>query len=116
MAFSEIEKKRLEKVVGAFVEKHRPASHIRSKLDFAFRIEGQSVVLFEVRPRWQGAPGELKEQFSAKATYVRTRKQWNVYWMRADLRWHASPTAPTVLTIEEFLSHVARDEHGCFFG
>ena len=41
MAFSEFETKRLERVDGAFIEKHRPAPHIRSKLDLAFRIKGQ---------------------------------------------------------------------------
>lgn len=25
----------------------------------------------------------------AKATYVKTQNIWKVYWMRADLRWHA---------------------------
>jgi hypothetical protein len=116
MAFSEFETKRLERIVGAFIEKHRPAAHIRAELDLAYRIDGQSVEIFEVRPRWRGAPGETMEHPVAKATYLRTRELWRVFWMRADLKWHAYPPVPRVGSIEKFLALVAEDRHACFFG
>lgn len=116
MAFSELETKRLEKAVGAFVEKRRPAAHLRHQLDLAYRIKGQSVEIFEVRPGWRGAPGETMEQPVAKATYVRTTNLWKVFWMRADLKWHAYSPAPQVGTIDRFLTLVAEDKHACFFG
>ncbi|MGB4813280.1 MAG: hypothetical protein WBP13_12485 [Methylophilaceae bacterium] len=50
MAFSEFEIKKLEKTVGSFIEKQRPSAHIRKELDFAFRIDGQSVIIYEIRP------------------------------------------------------------------
>ena len=56
MALNDIERKRIEKTVGEFVEKCRPAPHIRTKLDFGFRVSGQSVELFEIRPRWDRPP------------------------------------------------------------
>src|SRR5690606_24169917 len=104
MAFTEFETKRLGKVVGAFVEQRRPPAHIRPKLDLAFRIKGQSVEIFEVRPRWRGAPGETVEQPVAKATYVKARGVWRVFWMRADLKWHGYPPAPQVGSVEKFLA------------
>jgi len=116
MAFSELEAKRIEKSMAAFMEKRRPRAEIRPKLDLGYRISGQSVEIFEIRPVWRGAPGEIIEQPVAKTTYVRTQRLWRVFWMRADLRWHAYPPAPTVATFDAFLSHVDRDEHGCFFG
>lgn len=116
MAFTEFETKRLEKVVGAFVDRHRPPPHIRPELDLAFRISGQSVEIFEVRPRWEGLPGEVMEQPVAKATYVKTREFWRVLWMRADLKWHGYTPNPQVGSIEKFLALVAEDKHACFFG
>ncbi|WP_202845222.1 DUF3024 domain-containing protein [Luteimonas sp. SJ-9] len=116
MALSEFETKRLEKVVGSFIQKHRPSPHIRPKLDLAFRISGQSVEIFEVRPRWRGAPGETMKHPAAKATYVKAQDSWKVYWQRADLRWHSYPDAPRVRSIEQFLALVAEDKHACFFG
>lgn len=116
MAFSELEKKRLEKVVGAFIDQRRPPPHIRPELDLAFRIAGQSVEIFEVLPRWRGAPGETMENPVAKATYVKTQNLWKVYWQRADLKWHSYPGAPELPSIEQFLTVVAADRHACFFG
>lgn len=116
MALSELETKRVEKAMATFMTKRRPPAQIRSELDLAYRISGQSVEIFEIRPRWRGAPGETIEQPVAKATYVRTRRSWRVFWMRADLRWHAYSPVPIVATVEEFLMLVDRDEHACFFG
>ena len=83
MALTEFDTKRLEEVVGAFVEKHRPPPHIRPELDLTFRINGQSVAIIEVRPRWKGEPGETMEHPVAKATYVKTQELWRVFCMRA---------------------------------
>lgn len=116
MAFSEFETKRLEKIVGAFINEHRPPPHVRSELDLGFRITGQSVDIFEIRPRWRGQPGEKVEGPVARATFVKAQEAWKVFWRRADLRWHPYPPKPRVPSIEKFLALVAEDKHACFFG
>jgi hypothetical protein len=115
MALNDIERKRIEKTVSAFVEKRRPAPHIRPKLDFEFRVSGQSVELFEIRPQWDH-PTIKRENSFAKATLVRTQRMWKVYWKRADLKWHSYEPVPEVAAIEEFLAVVQKDEYACFFG
>lgn len=114
MALNDIEWKRIEKTVGAFVEKLRPAPHIRPKLDFGFRLSGQSLELFEIRPQWN-RPTVKRESSFAKATFVRTQLTWKVYWKRADLKWHRYHPVPEVAAIEEFLAVVHKDEYSCFF-
>lgn len=52
----------------------------------------------------------------AKATYVRSRDHWRVYWQRADLRWHRYDPAPEVATVQGFLDLVDEDAYACFFG
>lgn len=116
MALSELELARVRKAVGAFVEGRRPPPHLRPQVDLGFRVSGQSVELFEVRPVWRGLPGEKLEQPFAKATYVRTRGRWRVFWQRRDLKWHGYEPAPEVATIEEFVALVQEDRHACFFG
>jgi hypothetical protein len=116
MAFNELEAKCIEKAMSAFMARRRPSPEIRPDLDLGYRVSAQSVEIFEIRPAWRGAPGEVTEQPVAKTTYVRTQRLWRVFWMRADLRWHVYPPAPTVDTFDTFLSHVERDEHACFFG
>lgn len=115
MALSELEHKRCERIVRAFIERRRPAPHIRSELDLGFRIADQSVEIFEVRPQWN-RPEVTREHAVAKATYVKARSVWRVFWQRRDLKWHRYDPAPEVDSLEEFLRIVGDDEYGCFWG
>src|SRR5262245_28651764 len=105
MAFSELETRRIEKVVDAFVQRRRPAPHIRPELDIGFRLSGQSVEIFEIRPAWR-RPTEIMEHSVAKATFVGSAGVWKVFWKRADLKWHGYAPLPAVATIDEFLELV----------
>ncbi|EUD12425.1 hypothetical protein HMPREF1563_3365, partial [Providencia alcalifaciens 205/92] len=49
MAFNDIELANIEKCMEFFLEKRRPAEHLRDELDLQYRIEDDSVVIFEVR-------------------------------------------------------------------
>ena len=75
----------IEKEVAAFVEKRRPSVDIRPQLDLAFRVKGQSVEIFEIRPYWRD-PKRKIEIPVAKTTYVKTQKVWKVYWQRLTSR------------------------------
>jgi Protein of unknown function (DUF3024) len=113
--FSELERKICERAVARFIERRRPPPDIRAKLDIAFRVQGQSVEIFEIRPHWQDNTKNL-EQPVAKATYNRKKQIWKVFWPRADLKWHSYQPHPEVRTIEDFLAIVDEDEDCCFFG
>ena len=115
MAFSEFEMKRIDKEVSAFVERRRPAAHIRPQLDLGYRVKDQSVEIFEIRPIWDN-PAKKIEEPVAKAMYVKTQKIWKVYWQRADLKWHRYDPDPEVDSLQEFLRVVDQDEYACFFG
>ena len=115
MAISEFEIKRCERELQKFMKTRRPPPDIRNKLDFGYRIENQSEELFEMHPRYDN-PSDKLESSIAKTTYVKSKKIWKVFWMRADLKWHSYDPKPTVNSIEEFLSLVAEDEYACFFG
>ncbi|RDH86841.1 MAG: hypothetical protein DIZ78_08115 [endosymbiont of Escarpia spicata] len=115
MALSEFENKKYEKAVKAFIAKNRPPAHIRKELDLSYRLKGQSVEIFETRPR-RDNPKEIMESPVAKATYVKTQGIWKIYWQRADLKWHSYQPYPEAKTIEEFLDVVETDSNACFFG
>ena len=115
MALNDIERKRIEREVDAFVQKRRPAPHVRPQLDIGFRVSGQSVEIFEIRPRWK-EPDVKMEHPVAKATFVRSQSHWKIFWMRADLKWHGYPSLPAVRSIDQFLDAVDKDECSCFWG
>lgn len=116
MALSEIEVARVKRALESFMQTRRPPPHIRPKLDLGYRISGQSVEIFEIRPAWRGLPHERYESAVAKATFVRSRNVWRVFWQRRDLKWHGYEPANEVRSIDDFLSVVAEDRHACFFG
>lgn len=115
MTISEFEIKRYEKIVGQYIEKRRPPAHVRNEVDLAFRLEKQSVIIFEIRELWD-RPSKKIESPIAKATYVKKTNSWKLYWQRADLEWHRYEPTPESKTIEEFLAVVEKDEYGCFWG
>ena len=115
MAVSEFEIKRIEKIMGGYLEKTRPPVHIRNELDIAYRIVNQSVELFEIRPAFQ-RPNEKIEHAIAKVTYVKREKHWKIYWMRADLKWHRYEPSPEVRSLDAFLKIIEEDAYGCFYG
>ena len=98
-----------------FIARKRPPEHIRPKLDIGYKIEDQSIYVLEIRPQWD-KPEVIKEYPVAKATFVKTKNHWKVYWMRANLQWHSYSPKPTVKTIAEFTKLVEDDKHHCFWG
>jgi len=115
MAISEFEVKRCEREIQKFLDAQRPPAHIRNEVDFSYRIENQSVELFEMRPAWNNPEKKIEIPF-AKATFVKKEKLWKIYWQRQDLKWHSYKPAPNVQYFEEFLSIVSEDANACFFG
>jgi hypothetical protein len=79
VALSEFELARVKKALDHFMAQRRPPLHIRQQLDLDSRIDGQSVSIFEIRPAWEGLPGDRHESPVAKATFVRTRGVWRVF-------------------------------------
>ncbi|RYY41609.1 MAG: DUF3024 domain-containing protein [Chitinophagaceae bacterium] len=96
-------------------ERNRPAEEIRSQLDLDYRIDGQSVFLFEVRPVWND-PSRIAQLDYAKATFVKAANHWKVFWLRANGKWEAYRPTPVVATIHDFLKLVDEDKHHCFKG
>ncbi|HEX7046619.1 MAG TPA: DUF3024 domain-containing protein [Gammaproteobacteria bacterium] len=115
MAFNEIEQRRIQKEMQAFLERKRPPPHIRPELDIGYRMSGQSIEIFEMRPHWQDRT-RIMESPVAKATFVKTRRCWKIFWMRADLKWHCYEPRGTVRHLSEFLAEVETDPYACFWG
>jgi hypothetical protein len=115
MAFSEFELKKIEKALAKFMKIRRPPAEIRSEVDLGYRLYGQSLELFEIRPQWDN-PSIIREHQFAKATFISTQKHWKIFWHRADLKWHGYKPDLTVPSIEKFFEVVTADEYGCFFG
>jgi len=114
MAFSELEQKKIDKLVGGMCRKRIPA-HIKDELELIYRIRGHDVTIFEKRPDWQD-PREYEEFPVAKLKYVRTKNEWRLYWQRRDLKWHCYDLLPSSRDLKELVDEVDEDPYCCFFG
>ncbi len=115
MALTKEQIAEIEKAAAKYMYYNRPPMEIRDKLDLGYRIEGQNVYIFEIRPRWD-KPEEKKESPVAKATYIKSKNLWGVYWMRGNLKWYHYQPVPYVKNISGFFDLVAEDALSCFFG
>lgn len=112
---SGLDRFRISKTVRVFLEELRPSDPaIRAKLDYGFVYHRQSVELIELRPRMLKRPGRIESAF-AKATFVKARGLWKVYWKRGNGAWFPYEP-PTARSLNAFLKLVKADERHVFFG
>jgi hypothetical protein len=115
MAFELIKKAEIIVIMEAYLSQVRPPEKIRPKLDIGYRIDNQSVFIFEIRPRWD-KPSEIRTYDYAKATYINKHDFWKIYWLRSTLKWYLYEPFPIAQNLEEFLEIVEVDAYHCFKG
>lgn len=98
-----------------FWSRHRPPLALRNQVREGQRLTGQSIELFLVRAA-SNRPGEWIEEAIAKVQYVATRNAWQIYWQRADGRWHRYEPFPEADSLDAALRTISEDPLGCFFG
>lgn len=124
-SLTESERTRCEQALSRFLARRRPPPHLRHEIDLGYRINGQSIEIHEVRARLMPPnidPFRIDQARThvespiAKATLVRAKDHWRVFWRRSDMQWHAYEPHPIARSIEEFVTLVDEDRYACFFG
>lgn len=114
MAFSEIELKRIDRTIGELCRRCSPPEHA-DQLRTVYEVDGHSVSVFEERAPWDGR-GEWTRMGVARFRFYRSRGEWQLYWMRRDLRWHLYDPDEMPTDVASLVRIVDADEHGAFFG
>src|SRR5258706_7596437 len=60
--------------------------HVRDRIRFGFRLEGNAIVLFESHPHFQNRSRWIDHPV-AKFRYYASRREWHLYWMDRNLKW-----------------------------
>lgn len=115
MAIPETQLRACLAAAGDFLTRRRPPAHIREMLDYRADIKGSEMAILEVRPAFQDKT-RIVEHPVAKVKWVGTKKSWRLFWMRADLKWHAYDPLPEAPEVATLIAEVEKDPHGCFFG
>jgi hypothetical protein len=116
MGFTDVEIARYAGLIEKLVwSKRRPPLHLRNKVREGQRIAGYEIELFLGRPLFCD-PTRQVESSIAKTRYVKSRNVWQVFWKRADLKWHRYAPRAEVKSLADFLKLVDEDANGCFWG
>ncbi len=102
-------------VMEGYLINARPPEEIRDELDINYKIEGQNIVVFEIRPVWNN-PNIKMECNIAKTTFVKNENTWKIFWFMSDMKWHGYKPTPKVNSLKEFVKIIEEDKHGCFWG
>jgi hypothetical protein len=102
-------------LIAEFLERRRPPPRLRKDVDLAFRVNRQSIEIFEIRSHWTGK-GKPTEHRIAKAVFTKRTGKWKVLCEGADLKWQRYKPNPEVESIDEFLGVIQNDAGSHFFG
>ncbi|MBU1220433.1 DUF3024 domain-containing protein [Myxococcota bacterium] len=105
---------KIQSLMDEFIARRRPPEDIRNLVDLFYRIENQSVVIIEKRQRYDC--DEYYDFPIAKATYIESRKQWKIFWMRSDEKWHGYKPLEYCRYLSKFIKTVDEDKYHCFWG
>ncbi|MGX1753440.1 DUF3024 domain-containing protein [Sphingobacterium sp. NPDC055346] len=106
----------IEVQLKSFVDAKRPKDEeVHKQLDFGYSWDGQTALLFEIRPQWNN-PASILELPFAKLRFVKSSKLWKLYWMRGSGKWEAYEPKPEANNLQEMLTEINHDGYGYFFG
>jgi len=99
-----------------YVQSIRPKdSEVRKELDFGYTFDGKTAILYEIRP-FMDDPEKIMHLEFAKMRFYKSRKQWNLYWMRASGKWEAYEPLAVSTHLDKMIQEIEDDKFGCFFG
>ncbi len=113
MPLSDTQRAHVSKMLDAYCDRVPVA--VRDKLQLKYRIQGNTVVLFEWRPRWDD-PNEWLEENVAKFQFVQSAGRWRLFCQLRDLKWHRYDLLPEAAAFGQLLNEVDRDPTGIFKG
>lgn len=114
MAISEFETFKIEKTAKKFCS-DRNVHYPPDQLYIDYRLENQTLYLFEVRPRWNN-PEQIIEIMVAKLNYVKKEAIWKLYWQRQNMKWQPYEPNGINKSLEPLLKEVWDDPQNCFWG
>ncbi|QQQ02909.1 DUF3024 domain-containing protein [Lysobacter enzymogenes] len=95
--------------------KPRHSPHVKSGGTAMCRVSGQAIEVYSARPAYDD-PDEIIEIPVAKFRYVRTRRVWQLFWLRASGKWQGYAPMLEAEGLPGLVEEVWRDPFCCFWG
>jgi len=114
MALPQFVKARVEFKLKSYCD-NRVSPEVRDKVRVCFRIEEDSVTLYEERPALM-KPGTLVESNVSKFEYDAKTTMWTLYCRDQYSHWHKYDVFEPSLDFDDLLQEVEEDPTGIFWG
>jgi hypothetical protein len=114
MSLPELTKKMVEARLAAFCDRRVPP-HVRDEVRLAFRIDGDIVLLLEVRPHFQDSSRRIEIPI-AQFRFVAASMTWQLYYPDRNTKWHQFKEESATADLERLISAVDADRTGIFWG
>ena len=114
MPLSQLEKKRVEKILGEYCRNKIPL-HVQNQIKLLYTIRGNDVTLIESRPGWKNKELWTKRPI-ARIRYEDTTLKWHLYWPRANGKWEKYPAFPPTNNLTKIVNEIEKDPHATFWG
>ena len=114
MAFNDIERHRIKKIVGGFCEERIP-DHLRSQIKVFFEVRGYEVRIIESRPCLVNSH-EWADHPIARLKYDPDTFQWELYWMRATGKWQKYHEFKPTNRLQSLVDEIKQDPFQVFWG
>ena len=114
MPFNELEKTRIDRIVGGFCEGRIPM-HLRNQIKIFYKVRGYEVKIIESRPTmtnshlWAETP-------IARLQYDPKTLEWQLYWMRASGKWYRYSELEPTNRLQSLIDEIKEDRFGVFWG
>ncbi|MCX6766443.1 MAG: DUF3024 domain-containing protein [Candidatus Moranbacteria bacterium] len=94
-------------------EKFKVPEHVADKIQNVAEKSGNSYILYETRPTWDGSAKPWTKLSVAKMTFVKISGRWKLFWMRASGKWEFYGGYKSFKNV---LNMIEKDKFGCFWG
>ncbi len=114
MPFNELEKARIDRIVGGFCEGRISDAPPKPDQDL-LQVRGYEVKIIESRPTmtnshlWAETP-------IARLQYDPKTLEWQLYWMRASGKWQKYSDLEPTNKLKSLIDTIAEDRHSVFWG
>ena len=114
MSFSEIERKKIDHLVGGLCRKHSSAL-LKNELRMEYAVEGFDVTIFECRLR-SDQPDVWLQTPIARIQFAQSTSEWTLYQYKSSGTWLTyDPLSPN-RDLLVMVNQIDLDPHHIFFG
>ena len=106
--------KDVETKLAAYCDNKVPKA-IRDKLALSYKIERNSIILYEIRPHYQYKNRKM-ECHIAKIKFLPIKREWQLYYQDRNSKWHKYWNYAPKKRISTIIKEIDRDPTCIFWG